>query len=143
MHVAVVASLPGGYEVRLNTRHSHSQTCVSLYVGVRGAGGTWQAVPRVLPCTSEPEKGKAEGLKVCKLQNVLFIAEVASGELELGAKFLLLHVGCSTTLARDFSLNLFLLCKMGLIFSIPGSCGEGQTGHTRKRRSPSFNSKKQ
>lgn len=76
-----------------------------LCVGGGGAGGAWQAVPRVLPCTSEPEKGKAEGLKVCQLQNVLFTAEVVSGELELGARSLLLHVGCVTS-ARDFSLSL-------------------------------------
>lgn len=90
-----IPSWPLRCEIKYQTR---SQTCVRLCVGGRGAGGAWQAIPRVLPCTSEPEKGKAEGLKVCKLQNVLFTTEVVSGELELGAKSLLLHIGCTTDL---------------------------------------------
>lgn len=98
MDVVAAASLPGRYDVRLNTRHSRSQTCVRLCVGGAGAGAPGRLSP-------EPEKGKAEGLKVCQLQNVLLTAEVVSGELELGAKSLLLHVGCVTS-ARDFSLSL-------------------------------------
>lgn len=60
--------LPGRCSVRLNTRHSCSQTGVSLCVREGGVG-----VPdRLSPGCSgkpEPEKAETEGLRVYKLQN--------------------------------------------------------------------------